>query len=65
MDKVIIVTGSGGLVGGEACRYYLEKGYTVVGVDNNMRSQFFGEDGSTKNEYELDLQSNKNYEHWQ
>lgn len=65
MDKVVIVTGSGGLVGGEACRYYLKNGYFVVGIDNNMRKQFFGDDGSTKNEYDdLNTEFNKNYEHW-
>jgi CDP-paratose 2-epimerase len=52
MDKkVIIVAGSGGLVGGEACRYYLERDYKVIGIDNNMRKQFFGEDGSTETEH--------------
>lgn len=46
--SVIIVTGSGGLIGSEAAKFYLEKGYTVVGIDNDMRAYFFGSDSSTK-----------------
>ena len=42
----VLVTGSLGLVGSEAVRFYLEKGDTVMGVDNNMREFFFGSDGS-------------------
>jgi CDP-paratose 2-epimerase len=42
----ILVTGSLGLVGSEAVRFYLDHGNEVVGIDNNMREFFFGEDGS-------------------
>ncbi|MBN2105286.1 NAD-dependent epimerase/dehydratase family protein [bacterium] len=45
--SVIIITGSAGLIGSEAVEFYCKKGYTVVGIDNNMRKYFFGEDGST------------------
>ena len=38
----ILVTGSTGLVGSEAVKFFTEKGHTVVGVDNNGRSYFFG-----------------------
>jgi CDP-paratose 2-epimerase len=41
-----IVTGSCGLIGSEAVRFFSDQGYDVVGIDNNMRSYFFGEDGS-------------------
>jgi len=44
---VIIVTGSAGLVGSETVKFMHELGFTVVGIDNNMRSYFFGDDGST------------------
>src|SRR3990167_6462548 len=40
--KKLLVTGSLGLVGSEAVKFFKEKGWEVVGVDNNMRSQFFG-----------------------
>ena len=42
----IIVTGSGGLIGSEACRYFAKQGHQVFGFDNNMRKYFFGEEGS-------------------
>jgi len=41
------VTGSAGLVGSETAVFFHEKGYDVVGIDNDMRSQFFGASGST------------------
>lgn len=45
--SVAIVTGSSGLIGSETVRFLHDKGMDVVGVDNNMRAYFFGEDGST------------------
>lgn len=44
----ILVTGAGGLIGSEASRFFLKKGL-VWGIDNDMRSTFFGEKGSVKN----------------
>ena len=38
---------SSGLIGSEAARFFAGKGFDVVGVDNDMRRYFFGEDGST------------------
>jgi len=43
----VLITGSGGLIGSEAALYYLRLGHAVYGIDNNMRSYFFGERGST------------------
>lgn len=40
--KKILITGSLGLTGGEAVKFFKEKGWEVVGVDSNMRSYFFG-----------------------
>ena len=45
--SVAIVTGSCGLVGSEAVRFLSKKGFVVVGIDNDMRSHFFGEGAST------------------
>ncbi|HYX33201.1 MAG TPA: NAD-dependent epimerase/dehydratase family protein [Oligoflexus sp.] len=45
--SVAIVTGASGLIGSETVRFLHAKGMTVVGIDNNMRSYFFGSDGST------------------
>jgi CDP-paratose 2-epimerase len=44
---IAIVTGSGGLIGSESVRYFSEQGYDVVGLDNDMRSYFFGPEAST------------------
>ncbi len=46
--SVVIVTGSAGLIGSEACRYFANQGHAVVGIDNDMRSEFFGQEASTK-----------------
>ena len=46
--NVAIITGSGGLVGSEAARFYLDQGYLVAGIDNDMRAKFFGPEASTK-----------------
>lgn len=45
---IVLVTGSAGLIGSESVRFFCEKGFTVVGIDNNMRQVFFGEDASTE-----------------
>ena len=44
---VVIVTGSGGLIGSESVRHFVEQGYDVVGIENDMRARFFGPDAST------------------
>jgi CDP-paratose 2-epimerase len=43
----VLVTGSCGLIGSEAVLYYCRRADTVVGIDNNMRKEFFGQDGDT------------------
>jgi CDP-paratose 2-epimerase len=45
--SVVVVTGSAGLVGAEACRALAGLGHDVVGIDNDMRRQFFGDEAST------------------
>ncbi|MEA1929449.1 MAG: NAD-dependent epimerase/dehydratase family protein [Patescibacteria group bacterium] len=45
--KTALITGSAGLVGSEAARFFAAKGYQIVGVDNDMRKYFFGEEAST------------------
>ena len=45
--SVVIVTGSAGLIGSEAARFFHGQGHDVAGVDNNLREYFFGKDGST------------------
>ena len=45
---ISIVTGSGGLIGSEAVRFLIGKEVQVIGIDNDMRSRFFGADASTQ-----------------
>ena len=45
--SVVIVTGSSGLVGSEVVAFFCDKGFDVVGLDNDMRAYFFGMDAST------------------
>lgn len=45
---ICIVTGSAGLIGAEAVRFFCAKGFHVLGIDNNMRKEFFGDDASTE-----------------
>jgi CDP-paratose 2-epimerase len=42
-----IVTGSGGLIGSESVRRFIADGWDVVGIENDMRARFFGEEAST------------------
>lgn len=46
MSKAVI-TGSNGLIGSEAVRFFAEEGYEIIGVDNDLRKYFFGAEGST------------------
>lgn len=41
-----IVTGSGGLIGSESVQHFVRAGYDVIGLENDMRSQFFGPSAS-------------------
>lgn len=43
----MIVTGSGGLIGSEVVSFFAARDWEVVGVDNNMRADFFGKGGDT------------------
>ncbi|MBI4557789.1 MAG: NAD-dependent epimerase/dehydratase family protein [Candidatus Hydrogenedentes bacterium] len=45
---VVIVTGSAGLIGAETVRRFAREGYTIAGIDNDLRAQFFGPEASTK-----------------
>ncbi|MBN2430308.1 MAG: NAD-dependent epimerase/dehydratase family protein [Acidobacteria bacterium] len=46
--SVILITGSGGLIGSQAAEFFCELGFEVVGIDNNMREYFFGTEASTQ-----------------
>jgi CDP-paratose 2-epimerase len=46
--SIAVITGSAGLIGAEAARQFAGKGLTIVGIDNDMRRHFFGDDASTR-----------------
>lgn len=46
--KTMLVTGSSGLIGSEVVKKFYEDGWQVIGIDNNMRADFFGEAGDTR-----------------
>jgi len=45
--SIVIITGSAGLIGSEAAFFFASLGFDVVGIDNDMRRVFFGDDAST------------------
>lgn len=47
-SKRVLITGSSGLIGSEAVRFFANLGFKVFGIDNDMRKYFFGEEASTK-----------------
>lgn len=62
--SVAIITGSAGLVGSEAATFFAQQGMDVVGVDNDMRRTFFGDDASTRwNRQRLEDSLGDRYQH--
>lgn len=59
--SVVLITGSSGLVGSESVNFFCDKGFDVIGIDNNLRKFFFGSDGSTLWVKNLLLKKNKNF----
>jgi len=45
--KIVLITGSSGLIGSEAVDFFSDKFDLILGIDNNMRAEFFGPDAST------------------
>src|SRR5438132_13307304 len=61
--RTIIVTGSAGLIGSETVRRFANQGARVVGMDNDMRAEFFGAEASTKNTRDDLIAHIRGYEH--
>ncbi len=62
--KFCVVTGSTGLIGFETVKFFIKKGFHVIGIDNDLRKFFFGKAGSTiDNKKEL-IKNCRNYEHY-
>jgi CDP-paratose 2-epimerase len=45
--SVVVITGSAGLIGSEAVSHFAADGFDVIGIDNDLRRVFFGEEAST------------------
>ncbi|MDC6469770.1 NAD-dependent epimerase/dehydratase family protein [Candidatus Pelagibacter sp. Uisw_099_02] len=62
--SIVLITGSSGLVGSESVNFFCKKGFDVIGIDNNLRSFFFGKDGSTENIKNALIKNNKKFSHF-
>ncbi len=74
--KKVLITGSSGLIGSEAVKFFIQHGFSVYGIDNDMRKYFFGPAASTKwnrdnlkkhfkdkyVHFNIDIRDNKNLE---
>jgi CDP-paratose 2-epimerase len=61
--SIAVVSGSAGLIGSETCKRFSAEGFDVVGIDNDMRARFFGEEASTAGTRKQLEASLKNYRH--
>ncbi len=61
--KTALITGSAGLIGSEAVRFFAAAGFRVIGIDNDMRQAFFGADASTAWQKERLLAEVPGYRH--
>ncbi len=62
--SVAIITGSAGLIGSEATAFFAGLGFEVVGIENDMRSEFFGAEASTAwNQQRLKQDLGQRYRH--
>ena len=72
----VLITGSSGLIGSEAVKFFDDLGFSVLGIDNNMRADFFGPQGDTTsnrrrlqeehpsfNHVELDIRDRQGVDH--
>lgn len=62
--NIALITGSGGLIGSEAVRFFSEKNFNVAGIDNDMRGVFFGKEGSIQWNLKSIKEEIKNYKHY-
>ena len=61
--RTVLITGSSGLIGSEAVAFFDRRGWSVHGVDNNMRREFFGSDGDTSWNLERLRSTTRRFEH--
>jgi len=61
--RTIIVTGSAGLIGSETVKHFAKGDAHLVGIDNDMRAQFFGAEASTAKTRDNLIANVRGYEH--
>lgn len=61
--SIAIVTGSGGLVGGATVNHFASHFDRIIGIDNDMRRVFFGDEASTRRHAEKLSAETPNYVH--
>ena len=59
--SIILITGSSGLVGSESVNFFSNKGFDVIGIDNDLRKFFFGNEASTNEIKRELLKKNKKF----
>ena len=59
---MILVTGTGGLIGNSVSNFFLKKNFDVIGIDNNQRKKFFGKNGNIEKNI-IQLKKNKKFKH--
>ena len=62
--NIALVTGSAGLIGSESVAFFAEKFDLVIGIDNNLRSYFFGNEASTDWNRKGLEEKFRNYKHY-
>jgi len=62
--NIAIITGAAGLIGSESVNFFSEKFDLIVGIDNNMRKYFFGDNASTEWSKQKLIDSVANYKHF-
>jgi len=62
--KKVLITGSGGLVGSEACFFFSNKKFKIIGIENNTRKKFFGKAGDISKNYSALKKNIKNFKNY-
>jgi len=62
MTKIILITGSNGLIGSQLVSKFSNRFDLVLGLDNNSRLEFFGKEGDTQPVLEELTRKHQNYQ---
>jgi CDP-paratose 2-epimerase len=62
--SIALITGSCGLVGSESVDFFSNKGFEIIGIDNNLRQHFFGKDASVIWQKKKLTKTYKKYKHF-